>query len=65
MSACLVRVDVMCLDNGKMVVNEFESLEAMYRCKEDSRDTEARCFLRSFWHAKLHELLRSLNSRFA
>ena len=54
MSACLVRVDVMCLDNGKMVVNEFESLEAMYRCKEDSRDTEARCFLRSFWHAKLH-----------
>ena len=47
----LVRVDLMSY-NGAIVVNEFESLEAMY-CPENNRDSgkeaSAYCFLVNYW----------------
>ena len=55
----LVRVDIMCLDSGKWVVNEFESLEAYY-FSPDSRDTEATLFLVSFWRKQLHACISKL-----
>jgi hypothetical protein len=36
----------------RMVVNEFESLEAFYTTT-DSRDSEANVFLNSFWYEAL------------
>ena len=46
----LVRVDVMQRNDGVMIVNEFESLEADYHS-----DTKVSAHLFNFWELKLQE----------
>ena len=60
LSTCLVRVDIMYLGD-RMVVYEFESLEAFYTTT-DSRDSEANVFLNSFWHETLDSCISSFVS---
>lgn len=45
-SNMLVRVDVMCLADGRFVVNEFESFEAAYWGSKETATSE---FLIRFW----------------
>jgi hypothetical protein len=52
----LNRVDVMCMQDGSFVVNEFESLEAF--CPARAKDmAKAEHLLRMYWFEKLKSLL--------
>jgi hypothetical protein len=56
----LFRVDLMVRDDGAIVVNEFESLEATYNCaKNATRDPDmmVRNFLVQFWHDIINTLV--------
>ena len=48
----IVRVDIMCLNSGWWVVNEFESYEAITYNKGD-RECDTQSFLNSFWESKI------------
>jgi hypothetical protein len=52
------RVDIMCLSNGRMVVNEFESLEACYTGGECDTLLAQRV-LQEYWLRKLNRILLS------
>lgn len=55
----LLRVDVFQDVNGKMVVNEFESLDAEYGCSSyDARyQNAAHSFLAKYWEKKMADFL--------
>jgi len=54
----MLRVDIMCREDGVLVVNEFESLEAFYTHKDHaSRGAETEQFMIEFWIAELTKLL--------
>jgi hypothetical protein len=56
----LVRVDIMLSDNGNMVVNEFESLEAVYNTTPSNDICVVNC-LKSFWHCSLDSIIPFIN----
>jgi len=65
-SKMLVRVDVMSLNDGRLVVNEFESFEAAYwGTKENAMD--ASTFLLRFWQLTIagiaHKFKHDVNKR--
>ena len=59
------RIDIMRLQNGKMVVNEFESLEAMIssatlgNAKRAFEDSRSETFMQAFWESELSRILDS------
>ena len=59
----LFRVDIMRLQNGKIVVNEFESLEAQVysatfgQAKRAIEDAHTETFLADFWELELDRIL--------
>ena len=59
------RIDIMRLQNGKLVVNEFESLEAMIQsgtigsAKRASEDSRSETFMHAFWESELSRILES------
>ena len=59
----LFRVDVMRLQNGKLVVNEFESLEAQVhsatlgQAKKAAQDALTEQFLQEFWELELERIV--------
>ena len=56
----LVRVDIFKLSDGKLVVNELESLEARFFSTEEERVSKCCHFLESYWEKKLYEHLSLL-----
>ena len=54
----LVRVDVMCRFNGSMIVNEFESLEAMFSTSNLSDEASIKEFLDDYWFEKLQSIFQ-------
>jgi len=52
----LLRVDIMCTRDNRMVVNEFESLEAAYIVKNDKYNVAVNNFLINYWETKLTTL---------
>jgi hypothetical protein len=54
-SKMLVRVDVMCLNDGRLVVNEFESFEAAYWGSHE-RELETSAFLIKFWEITIADV---------
>ena len=58
--APLLRVDIMRMQDGRWVVNEFESLEAMSSKKDGTgnHDSNLSTYLETFW---VHELTRIIN----
>ena len=53
----IFRVDVMTF-NDKLVVNEFESLEADYHAKEDERTFMMDSSLKLYWKNKLFQMIQ-------
>ena len=59
----LIRVDIMRLQNGKFVVNEFESLEAQVcsatlgQAKRAAQDALTEKFLQQFWELELDRIV--------
>jgi hypothetical protein len=53
----LIRVDVMQRANGKMVVNEFESLEACWEGSSDVVNFRVATNLQNYWCTKLNDIL--------
>ncbi len=59
------RIDIMRLQNGNMVVNEFESLEAMIHSgtigsvKRGFEDSRSETFIEEFWEMALSRMLDS------
>jgi len=59
-SEYLIRVDVMQLDNGMMIVNEFESFEAVYTASCHEKTCHVQQFLNNFWLEKLTSLVNAV-----
>jgi hypothetical protein len=53
----LMRVDVMCMSDGKLVVNEFESLEACYAPVDHNEIAHVDELLVNYWLNKLTSIL--------
>ena len=51
----LVRVDLFLSNEGTLVLNELESLEAGTLCSDHVADTRTMQFLEEYWERKLHE----------
>jgi hypothetical protein len=51
----LLRVDIMQLSNGKMVVNEFESFEAVFASSSECETCRVQQYLDDFWNDMLLE----------
>ena len=51
----LLRVDIMQLSNGKMVVNEFESFEAVFVSSSECETFRVQQYLNDFWSDVLLE----------
>ena len=56
----LLRVDIMQTRNKRMIVNEFESLEALYACSKQADTHRIELFLIDYWRKKLIHLLEKL-----
>ena len=52
----LNRVDIMCMSNGSLVVNEFESLEAFIPAAAPDM-AKAQVLMHEYWLAKLNDIL--------
>jgi hypothetical protein len=53
----LFRVDIFQTITGRMVVNEFESLDAEYQSKISGTDEATYSFLERYWYQKLKEYM--------
>lgn len=61
LSDCVLRVDVFQRADLRLVVNEFESLEArIYATKHDKDESAAQMWVAYFWHKELHKCLQSV-----
>jgi hypothetical protein len=56
----LLRVDIFKNDEGKLVVNEFESLEARYFSTQQAIMMETEKFLNNYWEKKIYSSISSL-----
>lgn len=56
----LVRVDVMLSNSGTLVVNELESLDAVFYSRRHSEATTVTSFLNHYWEKKIFESLQKL-----
>ena len=63
------RIDVMRLQNGKLVANEFESLEAMIdsgsrgAARKAYEDAHSETFIQCFWESELTRIIESRKKR--
>jgi hypothetical protein len=55
----IMRVDVMQTLNGNMIVNEFESLEALYMSTYPSQTSATEYFLRDYWAQTIFDGLKA------
>ena len=55
-SSSMLRVDIMSLQCGRLVVNEFESLEAGFSGQAKD-EVETQEFLRNFWVGELRKVV--------
>jgi hypothetical protein len=57
------RVDIMITDDERVIVNEFESLEATYYSSKGSsnEESETQNFLRLYWIKKLRQIMKFCN----
>jgi hypothetical protein len=53
----LFRIDIFQTASGKMVVNEFESLDASYESKTIGADEATYQFLQNYWLVKIESLV--------
>ena len=58
----LVRVDIMMNVDGVFVVNEFESLEAIYYGKDIEEESIVKTFLIKYWYKKIEKFINELKS---
>jgi hypothetical protein len=56
LSNFMLRVDIMQRSDGRLVVNEFESLEAAFSGK-DAHELQTQSFLADFWLKELNKLV--------
>ena len=56
----LIRVDIMQLDNEMMIVNEFESFEAVYISSCHEKTCHVQQFLNNFWVGKFTTLVNAV-----
>lgn len=57
----IVRVDLFCADDGRIVVNELESFEAGYSSQSrPEAELETNIFLENYWERKINECICSL-----
>jgi hypothetical protein len=52
----LFRIDVMQMRSGRLVVNEFESLEANYYGKIETQEFVVSMFIKNYWKSKIREI---------
>jgi len=58
--APILRVDIMRMQDGRWVVNEFESLEALTDHKKDgtgTQDNQTQTYFQTFWNYELQRML--------
>ena len=53
----MIRVDLFCSNEGNLVVNELEGLEAAYYASSFSDQIRTESFLENYWENKILELL--------
>jgi hypothetical protein len=58
----LVRVDVFRNNAGKLVVNEFESMEAVYTSTRAQSNEHTFTFLTHYWECQIFEALAALSN---
>ena len=58
----LVRVDIMLSNEGKLVVNEFEGMEAVYFSTNSGREYDTDHFLQQYWERKIYDCICNLFS---
>lgn len=56
----LTRVDIFCNNFGKLVVNEFESLDAQYSKKGKTSEADTKAFLESYYFDKIGSLVSAV-----
>jgi hypothetical protein len=56
----VIRVDIFKNDEGKLVVNEFESLEARFFATKQAVTMETEAFLIEYWEKKIYASIGSL-----
>ena len=56
-SSGLLRVDIMQTSAGNMIVNEFESLEALYMSASSCQTSSTHSFLREYWARTIYDAL--------
>jgi hypothetical protein len=58
----LVRVDVFKTKTGRLVVNEFESLEAAYYCTSHLEEMKMNCNLEKYWIQNILQAMKIQNN---
>lgn len=56
----IIRVDLFDNGDGRLVVNEFESLEAGYKTSDAAKNNEVYLFLEMYWESKIYESISNL-----
>jgi len=54
----LTRVDIFCNKDGKLVVNEFESLDAQYSKYDAKSEANTKSFLEDYYYNKIDSIIR-------
>jgi hypothetical protein len=60
----LIRVDVMIADDGRPIVNEFESFEACYFTTKSELEAQVYTFLEHYWLLKINKLIAHVKNKF-
>lgn len=60
-SDCILRVDIFQRSDGRLVVNEFESLEARFHSTDHAEETFAISWLAEFWFNQINAALHQLS----
>jgi len=58
----LIRVDIMCSNDNRLIVNEFESFEALYTGSSDTENCRITQLLVDYWVKKLLVLLEKFHT---
>ena len=58
----LIRVDIMCTNDGRLIVNEIESLEASYNSKNFNNNLQLTNKLVQYWINQISELISLYDS---
>ena len=58
----LVRIDIMMSNDGNLVLNEFEGIEAVYFSADEVQERTVDCFLEKYWEEKIYDCITNLFS---